>query len=307
MPPTPAAVLEQLADGAAVEEAALDRAALDDGALLGLEPVDARGEQRLDRRRHGVVGARGRRAKCASSCSTKSGLPSAVATTRSRSSGASSCGERVDELVRVVVAERLEHDERRARRAAPPRTAARRRGRAAQCRARRSARRWRRRRRTRRGRAAPGRPSGCRRRRARAAASRRASRRAGGTPRRSRRASRRRWRSPTAPATSRAATSPCRVASSEELGRGRRHVAHDIGERQVGDAVAVGRCSGRRRSAPRRRASRAARARAATCRSRACRRSWQACGARRDRGVERGAEPRELVASSDERRRDRPA
>ena len=99
--------------------------------------------------------------------------------------------ERVDELVRVVVVERLEHDERRVRRAAPPRTAARRRGPAARCRGRGSARRSTRRRRTRSGRAAPGRPSGCRRRRRRAAASRRASRRAGGTPRRSRRASRR--------------------------------------------------------------------------------------------------------------------
>ena len=63
----------------------------------------------------GTVSAPGSSRKCASSCSTKSGLPSAVATTRSRSSGASSCGERGDELVRVVVAERLEHDERRAR------------------------------------------------------------------------------------------------------------------------------------------------------------------------------------------------
>ena len=92
-------------------------AALDDRALLGLEPVDARGEQRLDRRRH-ACRRRGSSRKCASSCSTKSGLPSAVATTRSRSSGASSCASRADELVRVVVAERLEHDERRARRGA---------------------------------------------------------------------------------------------------------------------------------------------------------------------------------------------
>ena len=43
---------QQRSDGAAVEEPPFDRAALDHGALRLAEPVDARGEQRLQRRRH---------------------------------------------------------------------------------------------------------------------------------------------------------------------------------------------------------------------------------------------------------------
>ena len=38
-----------------MEDAALDRAALEHAALGGVELVEARGQQRLDRRRHGHV------------------------------------------------------------------------------------------------------------------------------------------------------------------------------------------------------------------------------------------------------------
>ena len=47
-------VVEQRADAAAVEQAALDRASLDNVTLLGLEPVDPRRQQRLDAGRHGL-------------------------------------------------------------------------------------------------------------------------------------------------------------------------------------------------------------------------------------------------------------
>ena len=108
--PAPAPASSSSRDGAAVEEPPLDRGALEDGALLGLEPVDARGEQRLDRRRHGVPRRPGRRRACASICSTKSGLPSAVATIRSRNCRRELvvAQRALDELVRLVAAERLE-------------------------------------------------------------------------------------------------------------------------------------------------------------------------------------------------------
>ena len=47
---------QELGHGLDVEEPPLDRGTLENGALLGLETVDARGEQRLDRRRNGVLG-----------------------------------------------------------------------------------------------------------------------------------------------------------------------------------------------------------------------------------------------------------
>ena len=58
MPPRPApsGCGSSSRERAAMEEPPLDRGALDDRTLLGLEAVDARREQRLDRRRHGRVG-----------------------------------------------------------------------------------------------------------------------------------------------------------------------------------------------------------------------------------------------------------
>ncbi len=110
--PRSGGVIEQLADRAAVEEAALDRAALDDGALLRLEPVDARGEERLDRRRHRVglgVVAEVREQLLDEERVPFRGRDDPLAQLRREL-----VRERVDELVRVVVAERLEDDERRA-------------------------------------------------------------------------------------------------------------------------------------------------------------------------------------------------
>ena len=54
VPPTPVALVDELAHSATVEEPPLDRAALHDSPLLRLEAVDARREQRLDRGRDGV-------------------------------------------------------------------------------------------------------------------------------------------------------------------------------------------------------------------------------------------------------------
>ena len=51
----------QLEDGAAMEDLAFDRASLEDGAVLAAEPVEAGGEQSLDRRWQGELGQLARR------------------------------------------------------------------------------------------------------------------------------------------------------------------------------------------------------------------------------------------------------
>ena len=87
--------------GARVEDLALDRPALDHRALLGVQPVQAGGEQELDRRRHRDVARGPRPARHAPSSnrrspssismpsisSTNSGLPSAASRIRSRAAG----------------------------------------------------------------------------------------------------------------------------------------------------------------------------------------------------------------------------
>ena len=71
-------------DGASVKDLSLDRAALEQLALLDREPLKARGEQRLDRRRYSQSSrARGPDAAISS---RNSGLPSLAAITRARSS-----------------------------------------------------------------------------------------------------------------------------------------------------------------------------------------------------------------------------
>ena len=49
---SPVVARQQRGDGAAREVAADDRGALEHAALLGPQALDARGEQRVDRRRH---------------------------------------------------------------------------------------------------------------------------------------------------------------------------------------------------------------------------------------------------------------
>ena len=89
---------QEMRHGVLDEDLPDDRGRLDHGSLVRLEVVEARREQRVDRRRHdGAVDVRGRRASCPrskrmspssmsieTSCSTKSGFPSEASTTRAR-------------------------------------------------------------------------------------------------------------------------------------------------------------------------------------------------------------------------------
>jgi hypothetical protein len=107
----PGAVVQELADGAAVEQAALDRSELDDCALLRCEPVDAGREQRLDRRRDdaGVrVVSKVRDELLDEQRVSLGGRDDAFP-----QFGREFVRDCIDELFRVVVVERFEHDERR--------------------------------------------------------------------------------------------------------------------------------------------------------------------------------------------------
>ena len=181
----PVPVLEQRGDRAAMEQAPLHRRPLEGAAFVGLEPVDARGEERVDRRRHLVLAgprivgqhrehlldeervALGRLDDPPAEPGRQVVLPE----------------QRVDEAVRLDRLQRLELDERSAQVRRSPRRAARRTDPGGRGRRSGSGRRSRSRRGTRAGRATSRRPSGRRRRRGPAAGLTRASRRAGGTPR----------------------------------------------------------------------------------------------------------------------------
>ena len=235
-----------------MKRAALDRGALQQRPLAGLEAVDARGEHRLDARRQLAVvlagvdgdelldeqrvalGALRRSARASSRAPRRSASSRACA-----SASASSTSTRAVGLRRGPRRARLEQlgprqaDEQDRRR----RSTARRRGRA--------------------GPAAPARPSGCPRRR----------RRAGG--RAARRSSSRRSAqavssacagssdSPIAPRMPRIACSSPASSSSTRAARVAAEAAHDVGQRAVRRALAVGQAAaGEHGRARRRRAAR---------------------------------------------------
>ena len=83
----PHRIRRELRDRAAMEDLALDRATLHHNADVAVERVDARLQERVDRRRHGDLAVAACSRTIASISSTKSGLPADATVIASRRLG----------------------------------------------------------------------------------------------------------------------------------------------------------------------------------------------------------------------------